>query len=111
MPLTSVFCRLIYGVGKIYESLFKISLERKKQLHERDPFRYTEFRLCRYADIKLMAWCRRVNQCAANYETFRFSDKEFLLSQEFGFSTVPLITTYDRDQVFIRNFERKYYFE
>ena len=58
-----------------------------------------------------MAWCRRVKQCASNYETFWLSDEEFLLSQRFGFISVPLITTSDRDQVFIRNFERKYYFE
>ena len=107
----NLFCRLRYGVGKIYESLFKISLERKKDLHERDPWRYTEFRLCRYADIELLAWCRRVKQCAGNYETFRFSDEEFVTSRRFGFSTVPLITTSECDQVFVRNFERKYYFE
>ena len=107
----NLFCRLRYGVGKIYESLFKISLERKKDLHERDPWRYTEFRLCRYADIELLAWCRRVKQCAGNYETFGFSDEEFVTSRHFGFSTVPLITTSECDQVFVRNFERKYYFE
>ena len=44
-------------MGKIYEGLFKISLETKKALHEKDPWRHTEFRLCRYADIELMAWC------------------------------------------------------
>ena len=107
----NLFCRLLYGVGKIYKTLFKISLERKKELHEQDPFQYTEFCLCRYANIELMAWCCWVKQCALNYETFWFSDEEFLLSQQFGFNTIQLITTSEHDQVFICNFEQKYYFK
>ena len=107
----NLFCRLRYGLEKIYEALFKISLERKMELHEWDPYRYTEFCLCRYAGIELMTWCRRVKQCAGNYKSFRFSEEEFLVACSIGINPVPLITTSERDQVFLRNFERKYYFE
>ena len=89
--------------GPIICYLMMLGLHRMMTKHLHDERRYTLLEMLDFIDIYQASWSRRLEECTADPERYKYTDEEHQMAEKYGFMRLPLMVAGEDDPTLYNN--------